>query len=134
MVLKEEHKLNLPKCKVELHWIADLIYFIAFLLLSLLIPYKLLFHEIGIYIGIGICFAIARRRHTSRWVMPLTIFVLVTVIYIPRMSLIIMNLISELLNFVRFYINTASWVLLGTVIGSIIRAILNYKMCRRGDI
>ena len=139
MVEKEElsHSIlkRIPRCRVEIKWIVDITYFMAFLLLSMLVPNASLNGiEIAIFIGIGVCFSIAKIRNFSRTYMIVISFLVVIVMFVPKMTGQLQNLPGEILDFIRYYIHYTTWLMLGNAIGSIIRSILNYWMCKRGEI
>jgi len=126
---------NLPKCRVEFKWVLDIFWFLGFFLLGLLIPIIEVvgYLEIFAFAGIGFCLGMAILREHSRFYVVLISFIIVIVLFIPRFSTEVINFVSQILNLIRYFIYSTSWIMLGTLLGAISFSIYNYTKCKRGN-
>lgn len=127
---------KLPKCRVEIGYLKDIFWFLGFFLLTFLIPLKdpLALYLIWIYVGVGYSFSMAVVNNFSRLYIILISLFIVIMMFIPSITWELFNIITESLRFVKVFIHTSAWLFLGSIFGSIGRSILNYIMCRRGEL
>ena len=123
------------KCKVETKWVLDVFLFGLFFFIALLIPISETIEnlEIIIFFGIGFCSGIIIKDH-SRFMIILGGLILVSIVYISKTSLELLDFIMGLhfIDFIKYFVHIMLILTLAILFGSLSYSIFNYISCRKG--